>query len=71
MAAATAEKRLTTAATKYRAAVKNARAERKVLDAVVKEAAVSGLSYRDIAKVISMSVAWVQLSLTRSGHTVD
>lgn len=43
--------------------------QRTALDKAVKTAAKNGLSYRDIAKAIGMSVAWVQLSLTRSGVT--
>lgn len=42
---------------------------RTTLDKAVKSAAKSGVTYRDIAKEIGLSVAWVQLSLTRSGVT--
>lgn len=58
---------LTKKADRYKSARTATRAARVDLDAAVKDASEGGLSYRDIAREIGMSVAWVQLSLTRSG----
>lgn len=46
----------------------NARAE---LDAAVRAASESGVSYRQIASAIGLSVAWVQQSLQRTAEPLE
>lgn len=59
--------KLSKASKKYKTARTESKTTRAALDATVRAASAGGMSYREIAREIGLSVAWVQLSLTRSG----